>query len=66
MPSGTDPVFALDRTGGLSLSRRMPDDRDAIAIVGGGPAGLAAAEVLEALAARSRSTSACPRSPASC
>ncbi len=30
----------------LPLSRRMPQDRDEIAIVGGGPAGLAAAEVL--------------------
>lgn len=32
----------------LTLSRRMPQDRDEIAIVGGGPAGLAAAEVLGA------------------
>lgn len=36
----------LTESAGLSLSRQMPDDRDAIAIVGGGPAGLAAAEVL--------------------
>src|SRR5204863_523454 len=36
----------LTEGAGLSLSRPMPDDRDAIAIVGGGPAGLAAAELL--------------------
>jgi uncharacterized flavoprotein (TIGR03862 family) len=46
MARGAYPAFSLDRGAGLSLSGRMPGDRDEIAVAGGGPAGLAAAEVL--------------------